>query len=66
MAGMQDKGQEPGKGREEQHKRRTGQDPVPHGTGQGARGKTPEELKRRPEEEMSRERDEDEMRDEER
>ncbi|MCJ0871949.1 hypothetical protein [Streptomyces sp. AP-93] len=67
MGGMKDKGQEPGKGREEQQRtRRTGQDPVHPEAGQAARGKSPEELKRRHEEEMSRERGEDEMRDEER
>lgn len=69
MGGMQDKRQEPGKGREEQqHMPRTGQDPAHPDTGQGgqgARGKSPEELKRRREEEMSRERGEDEIRDEE-
>ncbi|MFD7261694.1 hypothetical protein [Streptomyces sp. NPDC059874] len=64
MGGMQDKRQEPGKGREEQQRMpRTGQDPVHPDA--GARGKSPEELKRRREEEMSRERGEDEMRDEE-
>ncbi|MFE6755560.1 hypothetical protein ACFVDQ_18425 [Streptomyces sp. NPDC057684] len=44
---------------------RTGQDSTDPGSGQGARGKSPEELKRRREQEMSRERGEDEMRDEE-
>ncbi|MEU9182713.1 hypothetical protein AB0C90_39145 [Streptomyces sp. NPDC048550] len=67
MGGMQDKHQEPGKGREEQERmRRPGQDPVHPGPGQeGARGKSPEELKRRAQGEMRRERDEDETRDEE-
>lgn len=67
MGGMQDKRQEPGKGREEQKRmHRTGQDPVHPGMEQGERGKTPEELKRAREDEMRRERDADEMPDEER
>ncbi|MFE7160949.1 hypothetical protein [Streptomyces sp. NPDC057636] len=66
MGGVQDKGQKPGKGREEQQRmHRTGQDPTHPGSGQGASGKSPEELKRRREQEMSREHGEDEMRDEE-
>ncbi|WP_051838221.1 hypothetical protein [Streptomyces sp. NRRL F-2580] len=67
MDGTQDKRQEPGKGSSEpEHLRRPGQDPVHPGTGrEGARGKSPEELKRRREDEMSRERREDEVRDEE-
>lgn len=67
MGGMQDKRQEPGKGREEQKRMRpTGRGAVPPGMEQGERGKSPEELKRAREEEMRRERGEDEMRDEER
>ncbi|MCY0939710.1 hypothetical protein [Streptomyces sp. H34-S4] len=66
MDGMQDKRQEPGKGREEQERlRQPGQDPVHPGTGQEVRGKSPEELKRRRQGETTRERDEDDMRDEE-
>lgn len=66
MDGMQDKRQEPGKGREEQERlRRPGQDPVHPGAGQEGRGKSPEELKRRRQDEMTRERDEDELRDDE-
>ncbi|MCY0931487.1 hypothetical protein OTB20_35955 [Streptomyces sp. H27-H1] len=67
MGGMQDKRQEPGKGREEQERlRREGQDPVHPGAGQeGTRGKSPEELKRRRPDEMTREHDDDEKRDEE-
>lgn len=66
MGGMQDKRQEPGKGREEQERlRRPGQDPVHPGTGQESRGKSPEELKRRRQDETTRERDEDETRDDE-
>ncbi|MFD7558842.1 hypothetical protein ACFV9E_30445 [Streptomyces sp. NPDC059835] len=66
MGGMHDKRQEPGKGREEQERmRRPGQDPAHPDAGENVRGKSPEELKRRHEEEMSRERSEDEMRDEE-
>ncbi|MER7466625.1 hypothetical protein [Streptomyces sp. NPDC097981] len=65
MGGMRDKRQEPGKGREEQeHMRRPSQDPVHPDTGEeGARGKTPEELKRRRRDESKRERGEDETRD---
>ncbi|MFF1497324.1 hypothetical protein [Streptomyces sp. NPDC058304] len=64
---MQDKRQEPGQGREEQERmRRPGQDPVHPGPGQeGARGKSPEELRRRGQGEMRREREEDETRGEE-
>ncbi|MFE6856676.1 hypothetical protein ACFVDH_38520 [Streptomyces sp. NPDC057674] len=49
MAGMKDKHQEPGKGREEQERlHRPGQDPVHPGTGQErTAGMSPEELKRR-------------------
>ncbi|MEV7521219.1 hypothetical protein [Streptomyces sp. NPDC091371] len=60
MAGKKDKGQQPGKGREEQRMSRPGQDPVHPET--GGRGKSPEELRLR-QDEMRRERDE--MRDEE-
>ncbi|NXY98563.1 hypothetical protein HYE82_30130 [Streptomyces sp. BR123] len=66
MGGMQNKRQKPGKGREEQqHMDRSGQDPTQSGSGEGGRGKSPEELRRR-QEEMTRRRDEDEMRDDER
>ncbi|MBT2482371.1 hypothetical protein [Streptomyces sp. ISL-94] len=67
MGGMKDKHQQPGKGREEQERmRRPGQDPAHPVAGQeGVRGKSPEELKRRGEDEMRRERDADEMLDEE-
>ncbi|MFJ4776700.1 hypothetical protein [Streptomyces sp. NPDC088762] len=67
MGGMKDKRQEPGKGREEQERmRRPGQNPAQSPTGQeGARGKSPEELKRRGEDEMRLERDRDEMLDDE-
>ncbi|MFE2324750.1 hypothetical protein ACFXD5_12660 [Streptomyces sp. NPDC059385] len=63
MGGMQDKRQEPGKGHgEQQRMRRTSQDPVHPDAGQSARGKSPEELKRRHGDEASRERAEDETR----
>ncbi len=63
---MQDKRQEPGKSSEPERLRRPTLDPVHPGTVQeGARGKSPEELKRRREDEMSRERRQDEIRDEE-
>ncbi|MFJ3964900.1 hypothetical protein [Streptomyces sp. NPDC090036] len=63
MGGTQDKRQEPGKGREEQERMRPGQ---VHPAGQeGERGLSPEELKRRRQEETFRERERDEMRDEE-
>ncbi|MCX5175244.1 hypothetical protein OG523_05580 [Streptomyces virginiae] len=63
MGGMQDKRQEPGKGREEQERPRSDRDPVSPGTGhEGARRRSPEERKR---DEATRERGEDEMRDEE-
>ncbi|WP_030723772.1 hypothetical protein [Streptomyces sp. NRRL F-2580] len=48
MGGTQDKRQEPGKGREEQQRpQRPGQDPVHPQPGQPSRGKSPEETKRR-------------------
>ncbi|MFJ9551748.1 hypothetical protein [Streptomyces erythrochromogenes] len=54
---MQDKRQEPGKGREEQERMRPGR--AHPGAGQeGERTPSPEELKRRRQEEMFRERDE--------
>ncbi|AYV26353.1 hypothetical protein EES41_06420 [Streptomyces sp. ADI95-16] len=70
MGGQQDKHHEPGKNREEQERMGSGQDPVhpgvhPGAGQEGARGKSPEELKRRGQDEMKRERDEDETRDEE-
>ncbi|MFD3938173.1 hypothetical protein ACFWSF_26510 [Streptomyces sp. NPDC058611] len=67
MGGKQDKRQEPGKSREEQERLRSGQDPVHPGADQeAARGKSPEELKHRGgQAEMKRERDKDEIRDEE-
>ncbi|MFG2875460.1 hypothetical protein ACGFYU_10705 [Streptomyces sp. NPDC048337] len=53
MGGMKDKRQEPGKGREEQKRpQRPGQDPAHPDSGTGARGKTPDELKRRREEDV--------------
>ncbi|MFB6482846.1 hypothetical protein ACFCXF_38095 [Streptomyces virginiae] len=64
MGGMQDKLQEPGKGREEQERMRPGQTHAGAGR-EGERGLSPEELKRRREEEMFRERERDEMRAEE-
>ncbi|MGW7457352.1 hypothetical protein [Streptomyces sp. NPDC054797] len=50
---MQEKHQEPGKGREEQERmHRPGQDPAAPARGrEGARGKSPEELRQRREEE---------------
>ncbi|MFF3018963.1 hypothetical protein [Streptomyces sp. NPDC057939] len=67
MGGMQDKRQEPGKGREEQEQdrtRRPEQDPVhPATSAVKARGKSPEELKYPRQDENPRERDEDERRD---
>lgn len=58
MGGMQNKRQEPGKGREEQKRpQRPGQDPAHPETGTPSRGgKSPEETQRR--------RDEDPLRDE--
>ncbi|MFJ7157336.1 hypothetical protein ACIQUQ_20600 [Streptomyces sp. NPDC101118] len=62
MGGMQDKKQQPGKGREEQKQKRDQQ------PGQGAarssrqEGKSPEELRRR-EDETGRERGDEDMRD---
>lgn len=48
MGGTQDKRQEPGKGREEQERpQRPGQDPAHPQPGQPSRGKSPEEIKRR-------------------
>ncbi|MEY2228849.1 hypothetical protein [Streptomyces sp. BF23-19] len=65
MGGTQDKRQEPGNGSEPEHLRRPIQDPVHPGTGQeSARGKSPEELERRREDETRRERHQGEMRDE--
>ncbi|MFD6877156.1 MULTISPECIES: hypothetical protein [unclassified Streptomyces] len=67
MGGMQDKRQEPGKGREEQEREtpsRPEQDPVHPGTSAvKARGKSPEELKYPRQDENPRERDDDERRD---
>ncbi|MEV8533751.1 hypothetical protein [Streptomyces sp. NPDC051211] len=66
MGGMQDKRQEPGKGREEQERRRSGQppnqDPAHPKPTPPARGKSPEEIKRRQGDRM---RDEEDLRDEE-
>ncbi|MGW3324801.1 hypothetical protein [Streptomyces virginiae] len=64
MGGMQDKHQEPGKGREEQEHMRPGQ-ARPGAGREGERVPSPEELKRRRQEEMFRERERDEARDEE-
>ncbi|MFF4266282.1 hypothetical protein ACFY7Y_37640 [Streptomyces virginiae] len=64
MGGMQDKRQEPGKGREERERMRPGQTHAGAGR-EGERGLSSEELERRREEEMFRERERDEMRDEE-
>ncbi|WP_406738550.1 hypothetical protein OG365_24330 [Streptomyces sp. NBC_00853] len=51
MGGMQDKRQEPGKGREEHlGPQRPGQDPVHPEPGAPSRGKSPDETKRRREE----------------
>ncbi|MDJ0465871.1 hypothetical protein [Streptomyces sp. H27-C3] len=56
MGGTQDKRQEPGKGRgEQEHPRRPGQDPVHPEPGTPPRGKSPEELKRRREDDPLRE-----------
>ncbi|MFE1413430.1 hypothetical protein ACFW6F_21915 [Streptomyces sp. NPDC058746] len=67
MAGKQNKRQEPGKSREEQERLRSGQDPAHPGTEQeGARGKSPEELKRSSQDQGKRDRGEDEMRGKER
>ncbi|MBT2446221.1 hypothetical protein J7F03_03785 [Streptomyces sp. ISL-43] len=64
MGGMKDKRQEPGKGREEQQRPHgEGQDPIHPGSGEAARGKSLEEPKPRRQDEMQRERDEDETRD---
>ncbi|MGW0393872.1 hypothetical protein ACWDYJ_23855 [Streptomyces sp. NPDC003042] len=62
MGGMRDKRPEPGKGREEQERlRRPGQDPVhpePAQSAQPARGKSPDEIKRRREDDpLAEERD---------
>ncbi|MEU9253682.1 hypothetical protein AB0D66_17725 [Streptomyces sp. NPDC048270] len=56
MGGMKDKRQEPGKGREEQQRpQRPGQDPVHPEPGTPSRsGKSPEEIKRRGEEDPMR------------
>ncbi|MFF5705653.1 hypothetical protein ACFY7H_24665 [Streptomyces sp. NPDC012794] len=63
MGGMQDKRQEPGKGREEQQRpQRPGQDPVHAQPGPPSRGKSPDENKRRREEDPFR--DESVLRDE--
>ncbi|MFE5492604.1 hypothetical protein ACFQ7Z_22010 [Streptomyces virginiae] len=64
MGGMQDKRQESGKGREEQERMRPGQ-AHPGAGREGERAPSPEELKRRRQEEMFRERERDEKRDEE-
>ncbi|MEW2588154.1 hypothetical protein [Streptomyces virginiae] len=65
MGGMQDKRQEPGKGRREEQERMRPSQGHP-GVGQeGERAPSPEELKRRRQEEMFRERERDEKRDEE-
>ncbi|MEY2228782.1 hypothetical protein [Streptomyces sp. BF23-19] len=62
MGDMQDKRQESGKGREEQERPRSDRDPIRSGTGhEGARRRSPEERER---DETTRERGEDEMRDE--
>lgn len=66
MGGRQDKRRQPGKGREEQDSvERIGPDPVHPGSGERARGKSPEELKRRRGDDTAHERTGDEMRDEE-
>ncbi|MFI6006323.1 hypothetical protein ACIA98_39135 [Streptomyces sp. NPDC051366] len=58
MGGMQDKRQEPGKGREEQQRpRRPGQDPVHPEPGAPSRGKGPDEIKRREDDPLREERD---------
>lgn len=58
MGGTQDKRQEPGKGREEQQRpQRPGQDPVHPQPGQPSRGKSPDENKRRREEDLLRDED---------
>ncbi|WP_407841330.1 hypothetical protein ACE1OC_40860 [Streptomyces sp. DSM 116496] len=55
MGGMKDKRQEPGKGREEQKRmRRPGQDPVHPEPGTPSRGKNPDEMERRREEDLLR------------
>ncbi|KJY18183.1 MULTISPECIES: hypothetical protein [Streptomyces] len=58
MGGMQDKRREPGKGREEQqrpqHQQRPGQDPVHPEPGTPSRGRRPEEMERRREEDLLR------------
>ncbi|MFC9586206.1 hypothetical protein ACFVJ8_25760 [Streptomyces yangpuensis] len=64
MGGMPDKRQEPGKGSEEQERMRPGQ-AHPSAGQEGERAPSPEELKRRRQEEMFRERERDEKRDEE-
>ncbi|MFD3471255.1 hypothetical protein ACFWWM_33860 [Streptomyces sp. NPDC058682] len=59
--GGKDKGQEPGKGREEQQRpQRPGQDPVHPGPGTPSRRQRPEEMERHREEDLLRdERDDD-------
>ncbi|KOY59474.1 hypothetical protein ADK59_02900 [Streptomyces sp. XY332] len=58
MGGRQDKRQEPGKGREEQQRpHRPGQDPVHPEPGAPARGKSPDEIKRREDDPLREERD---------
>ncbi|WP_327387811.1 hypothetical protein [Streptomyces sp. NBC_01207] len=61
MCGMQDKRQEPGKGREEQERpqrpQASGRDPVHPGAGTPTRGKTPDEKWRREGDALRNERD---------
>lgn len=53
MGGMKDKRQEPGKGREEQKRpQRPGQDPVHPEPGTPSRGKGPDEMKQRRDEDL--------------
>ncbi|CAM5319015.1 hypothetical protein SAVIM338S_00729 [Streptomyces avidinii] len=60
MQGMENKRQEPGKGREEQVQEHPGPDPVHPEASKPVAGKSPEELRRMQERKMSHEKDPDE------
>ncbi|WP_223837554.1 hypothetical protein [Streptomyces venezuelae] len=60
MQGMEHKRQEPGKGREEQISDHPGPDPVHPEASRPVPGKSPEELRRRQERQMTHEHDEPE------
>ncbi|MFE7186812.1 hypothetical protein [Streptomyces erythrochromogenes] len=59
MEGTQDRRQQPAGGRGEHQQEHPGPDPVHPEASKPVAGKTPEELRRRQEEKMSRPRDED-------